>query len=61
MLTNHIYVNYNINVFTQDGLATVNEMCVSYLYYYPRHNLTICHTNTPERQLIEVVDEIEFV
>ena len=44
----------------QGGLATKDEMCVSVLYYYPRHNVSICDSNPPEYQSVQVVDELEY-
>ena len=44
----------------QGGLATKDEMCVSVLYYYPRHNVSICDSNPPEYQSVQVVDGLEY-
>ena len=35
-------------------------MCVSVLYYYPRHNVSICDSNPPEYQSVQVMDGLEY-
>ena len=50
-----------INVFWQGGVATDNEMCTTNIYFYPRNNLTVYLSNTPELQIVQVVGEIELV
>ena len=47
----------------QGGLATKNEMCVSFVYYYPAHNIYNCLSLPPLYQSIQVVEglEIEWV
>ena len=48
-----------LHVSLQGGLATKDEMCVSFIYYYPAHDISACVTVPPLYQSIEAVDGIE--
>ena len=43
----------------QGGFATNDEMCVSFLYYYPRHKYIYALTLPPLYQIIKAVEGIE--
>ncbi|XP_035698652.1 DBH-like monooxygenase protein 1 homolog [Branchiostoma floridae] len=42
IMTECVYDSSNRNSVTYGGLSTAEEMCQSFLYYYPRTNMTVC-------------------
>ena len=46
--------------FFQGGLATKDEMCVAFLYYYQAHHISSCLTLPSQYQTINAVEGIEI-
>ena len=44
----------------QGGLATKDEMCVSFIYYYPAHDIINCLTLPSQYQTKNAVEGIEI-
>lgn len=35
-------------------------MCLTFLYYYPRHNIIGCHSEVPEARLVEFFNDLDY-
>ena len=38
------YLDHDVLMYLQGGLSTRDEMCLSFLVYYPRTSLTVCQS-----------------